>query len=284
MQFLKAGLQTSVQDEGRLGYRKAGVPVSGCMDSYAAYVANVLVGNRSNQVVLEFTLLGPTILFERGCEIAITGGVFKIELNGVAMPLATKLVIDAGDILKIGAAQLGVYGYLACSPTMALLPEMGSRSMYKGVTTKARFERGDRIELGDVMTPISTQNSRLKYNDSYLQNPVVQIMRGPEFVLLDQQMSVADLQGKPMIIDSSSNRMAIILQHQHTLHAPGIITSPVQPGTVQLTPSGQLIVLMRDAQTTGGYARVLQLPAHSINQLAQRQANSKVYFELMEYA
>jgi len=62
-----------------------------------------------------------------------------------------------------------------------------------------------------------------------------------------------------------------------------IITSPVLPGTVQLIPSGQLIVLMKDAQTTGGYPRIFQLTEKSIAVLAQKNTSDKFKFKLISY-
>ena len=60
-----------------------------------------------------------------------------------------------------------------------------------------------------------------------------------------------------------------------------IITSLVLPGTVQLTPSGKLIVLLRDCQTTGGYQRVLQLKESAMNIMAQKYTGSKINFKLV---
>ena len=72
----------------------------------------------------------------------------------------------------------------------------------------------------------------------------------------------------------------LALEHDVDLGLSGIVTGPVQPGTVQLTPSGRLIALMRDAQTTGGYARVLQFPEKSINSLAQLRPGAR--FQLIQ--
>ncbi|HPI96324.1 MAG TPA: allophanate hydrolase subunit 2 family protein, partial [Gammaproteobacteria bacterium] len=84
-------------------------------------------------------------------------------------------------------------------------------------------------------------------------------------------------------VSKAINRMAYKLEKDHKLSAKEIITSPVQPGTVQLTPSGELIVLMQDCQTTGGYARVLQLTEQSLSKLAQIGSGESVEFLLIEF-
>ena len=86
-----------------------------------------------------------------------------------------------------------------------------------------------------------------------------------------------------MTVSSESNRMAYILKGWEGFSAQEIITAPVRPGTVQLTPSGQCLVLMRDAQTTGGYPRILQLSEKAINMLAQKQTGTQIAFKLTPF-
>jgi allophanate hydrolase subunit 2 len=105
------------------------------------------------------------------------------------------------------------------------------------------------------------------------------VFKGPEFEMLPLEMQ-KELFKSPFKINPQSNRMACLLDSQTIFSAQEIITSAVQPGTVQLTPSGKIIVLMRDAQTTGGYARIFQLTEMAINILAQKPAGSKVMFKL----
>ena len=106
------------------------------------------------------------------------------------------------------------------------------------------------------------------------------VFKGPEFGSLSKRMQEALFKGE-ITVSSISNRMAYVLDHSYSFKAKEILTAAVQPGTVQLTPSGKLIVLMRDAQTTGGYARILQLTENSMNTLAQRRPGESVCFQLM---
>ena len=83
---------------------------------------------------------------------------------------------------------------------------------------------------------------------------------------------------KEFSIDQNNNRMAIQLKEELINNLDPIITGPVLPGTVQLTPSGKLIVLMRDCQTTGGYPRVLQLSSSGMDVISQKATGGKVIF------
>jgi len=83
-------------------------------------------------------------------------------------------------------------------------------------------------------------------------------------------------------LSSEVSRMGFRLKNQFDTKIKEIITAPVQPGTVQFTPSGQLIILMRDAQITGGYARILQITPEGINQLSQKRQTNTFKFRLIE--
>jgi allophanate hydrolase subunit 2 len=106
---------------------------------------------------------------------------------------------------------------------------------------------------------------------------IIDVLKGPEFEMLSKTQKDA-LFSKPFIVSKNNNRMAYQLTETLSNNLDSIITSSVLPGTVQLTPSGKLIVLMRDCQTTGGYPRILQLKESSINVLAQKFADSEISF------
>ncbi len=154
-----------------------------------------------------------------------------------------------------------------------------SRSYYQGVTEQTKLSKGDVLLINKV-TKLIVNRARIKIDPNHFDTQHIVVSKGPEFELLPEQTKTALLSQK-FNISSQSNRMAYRLSHGNdNLQAQEIITSSVQPGTVQLTPSGALMVLMRDCQTTGGYARVLQLTEQSINRLAQKTATDSIVFEL----
>ena len=126
-----------------------------------------------------------------------------------------------------------------------------------------------------------TSNAVIKDGQNHFHAKDLEVLKGPEFHLLDK-IQLNTLFGSEFSIDNSSNRMAYQLQEELSNTLPEMITSLVLPGTVQLTPSGRLIILMRDAQVTGGYPRVLQLTEASINRLSQKIFGEKIRFKYLQ--
>ncbi|MGJ8667134.1 MAG: biotin-dependent carboxyltransferase family protein [Patiriisocius sp.] len=280
VKIITSGLYTTLQDSGRFGYRNQGIPVSGAMDLRSAFLANKILGNDENEAVIEITMLGPTLYFEEKTIICITGATFKPLLNGIEISMFKSILIEKNSTLKMGTALNGMRGYIAVKGGFDVEKVFVSYSQYKGITTQFQLKKGDRLSLkqpdidGDKISEINimTKISSEIYLD---------VTKGPEFDLLTlhEQQNLLRFKGT---IDSQSNRMAYLLGVIPKLNPLEIITSAVQPGTVQVTPNGNCIVLMRDAQTTGGYARVLQLTPESIDRLSQKRPLEKVCFRIIK--
>ncbi len=279
IKVLTSGLYTTVQDLGRFGFRKQGVPVGGAMDLYSAELANRLVGNNPDYAILEITLVGPKLRFESDMRIAITGADLSPVLNGNPISLNASINVPHGAILEFGKANYGTRCYLAVAGGILTESVMGSRSFYSGITRSAKIEKGNAIPIGKPNMTDTSSHASVKVAMSHFTDDKIAVYPGPEFHVLPKEIQ-KKLGTLKFRIGSESNRMAYVLEADVSLSASGIITAPVQPGTVQLTPSGKLIVLMRDAQTTGGYARVLQLTEEAINKLAQKGAGERIQFSL----
>lgn len=111
--FLQAGLQTTLQDMGRLGLQYLGVPVGGALDSTSAAMANHLVGNDADVPVLEVTMTGPQILFDSDALISSTGAAFELYCDDNLIENNTAVYIKSGSILKFGKLKSGCRAYLA---------------------------------------------------------------------------------------------------------------------------------------------------------------------------
>jgi allophanate hydrolase subunit 2 len=127
---INPGLFTTVQDLGRNGFQRYGVPVSGAMDQYAFTAANFLVKNDSNQACLEITMLGPELEFLNDAQIAITGASFSITLNGDDVACWRTLQVYSGDVLSFGSLKGGCRAYLAVRGGISVPILLGSRSTY----------------------------------------------------------------------------------------------------------------------------------------------------------
>jgi len=281
IRFIAAGLFTTIQDLGRFGYRELGVPVSGAMDLQAATNANLLLGNAPQLAVLEFTASGPVLEFEEPARIAICGASFVPKLNGLEIAINRPIEIPSGGILSFGRPSKGFRAYLAIQDGFISDKVLGSASFYNGITDRSQFSKGDVIQFNlNAQSSLPSFSSELDTAMNF-EKDVIEVYKGPEFDQLPQEIQLLLNDGAYTVAPNSS-RMAYILDHSEAISAKEIITAPVQPGTVQLTPSGKLIVLMRDAQTTGGYARILQLTESAINFLAQNRAGNSVRFKIID--
>lgn len=279
VEIVSGGLYTSIQDMGRFGFRKYGVPLSGAMDSYSALLANSLLGNRIDAAVLEITFIGPVLRFTTATQIAITGAGFSPTLNNREVPLNTRINLDAGSVVKFGLPAYGLRAYLSVFGGFQEKKVMNSFSYCYGITEKQALETGDRLPVLSFATNQKSATASVKVKRAYFSSEDIEAYPGPEFYLLPEPIQQQFLSTRGKLLPES-NRMACLLSGFESFSVNEIITGPVQPGTVQLTPSGKCIVLMRDAQTTGGYARILQLSEAGINTIAQKRPSETVTFRL----
>ncbi len=278
IEVITTGLFTTIQDAGRYGYRKWGVPISGAMDQQSAQLANQLVNNTENEAVMEITLTAPTLKFNIDAIVAITGAGFSPSVNNQPISMNKSFWISKGSILKLGRPSNGVRAYLSVAGGFSVPQVLGSRSFYPNITKNSQVKKGDFLSINNNShTKNHISNASVKISEKQFSNYKIQVYKGPEFHLLSKEIKEKIL-SQPFEISNDSNRMGYRLNTSENIFATEILTSAVQPGTVQLTPSGQLIVLMRDCQTTGGYARILQLTDKSINILAQKQTGQAIRF------
>ena len=274
------GMYSSIQDLGRYGYRKYGVPLSGFMDTASAVKGNSLVGNNPNCAVLEFANAGPRLCFTKPAIRAVTGASFHMKLDGKEMNANRAVLVNSNSLLEFGKAEKGVWGYLAVKGGINSNIVLGSRSYFKGLTAKEKLQKGDIIEISTLSESSSQEVSWGEQLPEIDLNRTIPVTKGPEFHTLPMAIRLKITDAK-YVISPQSNRMAYLLDHTEPISAKEIITAPVQPGTVQLTPSGKMLVLMKDAQTTGGYSRILHLNEKAIQQMSQLRPGEEISFKLV---
>ncbi len=278
IKVLKEGLFSTIQDKGRFGYKNIGVPVSGSMDQASAKLANLLLGNDESSAVLEMTLLGPTLEFMNDTYISITGADMNPSLNKQKVLLNKPLLVNKGDILCLSHSSNGMRSYLGVKGGLSSENKLGSKSFYKGITKREKLIKNDKIKFGEVIGSPMKMNKSI--NDFKInRKSEINVFKGPEFGLLDSSSN--DIIFNTDFTIGINNRMGYNLVEPIKNSIPSIISSPVMPGTVQLTPSGRLIILCRDCQTTGGYPRVLQLDKNSIDSLSQKTIGEIIKFKLV---
>jgi biotin-dependent carboxylase-like uncharacterized protein len=280
IKVIKSGFYTTIQDLGRYGYQDYGVPISGVMDEYSAQFANALLNNDKNDAVLEITMNGPTLQYDGYTLICISGADISPMLNGKEIKLNSIISVNTNDVLTYGKLNYGFRSYLAIKGGFQSELKLKSGSMYKNVTSKYKIEANDTLHFKEISPSETSKFATLKFNKAIFTSNIIEVYKGPEFELLSpiQQQQLFD---QDFTVSNLNDRMAYQLEEHLENDLKPIITSLVLPGTVQLTPSGSLIVLMRDCQTTGGYPRILQLKESSINCLAQKYQGQKIQLQLI---
>tara|TARA_X000000950_G_scaffold75958_1_gene95089 strand:+ start:1746 stop:2582 length:837 start_codon:yes stop_codon:yes gene_type:complete len=274
IKVIQPGLFTTIQDGGRHGYRNIGIPTSGFMDQESAWAANKIVDNDREESLIEITLKGPTLLFNNNCTISITGGDFNPLINDIPIKMYESINVKSGDKLKINNTKNGARSYLAISGGINVKSIFGSKSFLSNISESYYLRKGDEIKISDNSNNKILKKNKLKFK----LNRSMEVFKGPEFDLLS--IRVKNMLFKNKFTVRTNSRMAYNLEENVQIGIKSIISSPVLPGSVQLTPSGKMIILHRDCQTTGGYPRILQLSKSSLNHLSQIKSNEKIKFSL----
>tara|TARA_B110000208_G_C11680498_1_gene398555 strand:- start:108 stop:953 length:846 start_codon:yes stop_codon:yes gene_type:complete len=279
IKVLKAGFYTSIQDKGREGYASIGVPVSGVMDTYSADLANRILNNVETVAVLEIAFGFCAFEFLSETTICISGGHFSPKINGVPISLQTRIRVYENEVLTFGHPTFGARCYLAVKNGFLTARVLKSRSFFQNITQQSLLRKGDVLPIGIFKEGTNSSNTSVKVAKSHFESQIITCYKGPEFDALETFQKEA-LVKQVFTISNDNSRMGYRLNELVENDLSSILTSAVLPGTVQLTPSGKLIVLMRDCQVTGGYPRVLQLTNTAINQLAQKKTNHTFQFVL----
>ena len=277
LKVLKSGFYTTIQDKGRFHFRQKGVPVSGTMDDLARHRVNTLLENSASSSVMEITMTGPTLVFEASTFICLGGAKLSATLNNEPIENYHVYAVHKGDILSYGRLEKGFRGYLGVKNGFNVEEILGSVSQYVPLTTSCCIKDGQEIAYASETT-YEPKLSDLKVR-SYLDRMDLKVDFGPEYKLLSEEDQKAVL-GNSFTVSKDNNRMAYQLDEPLNTHSISMLTSATLPGTVQITPSGKLIILMKDGQTTGGYPRILQLTKEAISILSQKKAGDKIRFTI----
>jgi len=288
----KAGILDTIQDRGRFGYRHLGVNPNGPMDLTAARLLNTLLENDENAAVIELHFPAGEFVFEQAAAFAVGGADFGAKLCDQVISNWTIQIAAKGDALKFRKKTCGNRAYLAIAGGFEVTNWLGSAST--NVVAKAGGHNGRRLEIGDRVGFASTTSAAafisvrtlgpslvLKYSRS----PRIKITTGPEFDRLTG-LSQEALFSEQFTITKNSDRMGFRLAgpELHKLTSDEMLSSGTTLGTMQLLPDGQIIVLMADHQTTGGYPRIGILASVDIPLMAQLGPGDEVTFDLVEHA
>lgn len=284
LEVVKAGIQTSVQDLGRQGLRHVGIAQSGALDAPSLRLANRLLGNAINDAGLEIVIGPVSLRFLQPTWFAICGADFKARLDNVDIACGWRVLAQAGQVLHLVGAAKESRAYLAVDGGIQVPEVLGARATdlqagFGGFQGRA-LRSGDILPLGEART-LSQALGVLQR----VWTPEIRAIAGPEYA----QFCVASrkaLWTQAWKLSPQSNRMGVRLQaHALNLSLPLELQShAVLPGVVQVPPNGQPIVLLADAQTTGGYPRIATVIDADLWKLGQTPAGAHFCFQQVDLA
>jgi antagonist of KipI len=292
IEVIKVGIADSIQDGGRFGYQHMGINPNGAMDIAAMNVANALVGNDLDEAVLEMNFPAPHLHFKKAAVIVLSGANLTPKLNGKILPLHQPVLAPADSELKFSKAVNGSWTYLAVHGGFDLRPWLRSNSTnnkaHAGGVNGRSLKRGDVISFRKKVNKVNETrilpwraNVSEFYNPSLLASPtMIRCIKGNDFDWLTKK-SQTDFLKQHFTISPHSDRMGYRLADTLLTQSKKqeLLSTAVSFGTLQLLPNGELIVLMADHQTTGGYPRIAHVISADRSLLAQCRPNEKVSFQ-----
>jgi biotin-dependent carboxylase-like uncharacterized protein len=289
IRILEPGPLTTVQDAGRPGQLRYGIPPSGPVDRHAFVIANRLVGNEDGAAALECTLIGPRFEVQTACAIAATGAGMPLTVNGAEHSAWATVEVKAGDVVKLGPARAGVRGYLAVSGGIDVPAVLGSRATYVrgrlgGMEGRA-LKREDVLRLGPAPATRKRLRAVPEAISELAHEPEIRVVLGPQAERFTEE-GIAALLGGPYEMLPQSDRMGARLKGPRMRHAHGhdIISDGIPLGGIQVPGDGQPIVLLVDRQSTGGYTKVATVCSFDIARVGQVKPGQRLRFRAIDLA
>jgi len=279
--IIDPGMAVAVQDRGRFGLRRFGVPVAGALDPTLLACANALLGNPPDAAGLELLVGGPALTANGGSvAIALAGDVTaqRISSEGGASPVKpwTAVVLTSGETLRVAPPRKGI-AYLAVSGGIQTEPMLGSRATYRRAGLGGFLEKGASL-------PCAAAEALHQGKAWAWETGPIRLLPGPQDDHFPQE-SFDALEHQSFTVGPASDRMGLRLSGasplQHTDKGAEIATDGVTPGVIQVPGDGQPIVLLADGQTTGGYAKIATVISADLPRLGHLRPGDAVEFKLV---
>ena len=279
-----AGLQTTVQDLGRPGFGPEGVSASGAADPVALRLGNLLVENQPGVAGLELTLVGGSFVFPDGAVIALTGADLGATVNGRPLEMWASHTLEPGTKLMFGATRNFARGYLAIAGGIQVDPFLGSASTHVlsglGGFEGRALRKGDRLRIGKASKKVPRRRITLAALYAFKPRKVLRVTEGPQadwFSEAAKQVFYRDV----FRVSEESDRVGLRLEGTALdgSTAREMITEGVSLGAVQVTTSGQPIILFVEQQTTGGYPKIANIIAADLHRIGQLRPRAEIRFQ-----
>jgi antagonist of KipI len=294
LKIIKAGILDTVQDSGRYGYQHQGINPGGAMDRLSAQLACALLGKNLQSPVLELHYPASRILFRKATIICITGACFSPVINGEALPNNQPVAVNENSVLQFKKAVTGARCYVSVLHDFKLNKWLDSYST--NLKAAAGGYEGRSLQNGDVLVYANDfELSPLLADKAFKILPwkaapikmsrpnEIDCLIGAEWNWLTAE-SRSLFQNGSYYISGSADRMGYLLRGEElkVKEQKQLVSSAVNFGTVQLLPNGQLMVLMADHQTTGGYPRIAHVLSADLPALAQMKTDEELVFRITD--
>ena len=262
LRVVAPGLATTVQDLGRRGFQRLGIPVSGALDATALALANLAVGNPHDTAALECLYQGPTLLVaaERvRVAVAGPGAALDVEIDGTRqrVPAAQSVTLPRGATLRVVLLAPAISAVLAIAGGVNVPSVMGSRSTY--ARAKLGGFAGRALQAGDLLplAPVALSGPDQRVDAKLPYPATIRVVMGPQDDYFSAD-AIAAFLSTPYTITAASDRMGHRLSGAKLSGTKGfnITSDGIAPGSVQVPGDGQPIILLADRQTTGGYPKI----------------------------
>lgn len=290
LRVISPGLLTTVQDLGRTGYQRLGIPVSGALDPVSFRAANVLVGNPPEAAALEVAYVGPTLAVEADdVRMAFVGGNAAIEIlpeeeasAGTLIEPMESVRLRRGEIIRVGSITDAATLYIAVEGGFDMAPVLGSISTYLrgglGGWRGRALERGDRLPL---LRNAASERDEFRIDTLDLRGPeFFRVIVGPQDDYFSPD-AIARLFAGEYQVGAGSDRMGMRLDGPPIEHARGynIASDAIAPGSIQIPGNGKPIVLLADRQTTGGYPKIATVITADLPALGRLRIGARLRFK-----
>ena len=282
--ILRAGINTTFQDEGRNNLYHIGIPFSGAMDSRNYKLANKIVGNKTNKPVIEFAYQGPLLKYNgKKLNFVITGDViFKLikKKNEIYGNCYESYLLEDGDKIDIISTNKSVYGYLAINGDFDLKFQWGSCS----VNTKANIgsNNGKKLEINQKINILNISSILRKKKLNYINSKIekIRVIKGTNFEFFSNHGKRTFFE-KEFTVSKLSDRMGMRLEGENIENKAdkNIKSEGLIKGVIQVTPDGNAIIMLSDHGTIGGYPKIGVVISADYDKLVQLPPGSKIKFQ-----
>ena len=287
LEVLRAGLQSTVQDQGRFGYAHLGVSASGAADNFALRIGNILVGNPKQSAGIEMTIIGDKYRFKSDSYIALTGSEFEAELDNKPIPFWRGWPINNDQVLDIRSTKTGARCYLCVAGGINVEDVMGAKTTHLtsgiGGGQGRILKKQDELDFGSLdnsIKPVQEINEPMTTD-----NEIIRVTKGRQWLWFDKKQKNKFFQHQYCVSDLS-NRMGLRLKENaiNTKKESEIITTGIPLGAVQIPGDGQPIISFVEHQTTGGYPVIANVISADLRKVGQLKSGDYFQFELISFS